>query len=97
MYSSGKAPHACLVNVLVCAFPLRASYCSVRIEKVGDKQLVVHYEKDGEKMSMEAGLVLFGTGRKPNTDRLNLKARLSPHVQQSFHICCMRACNEASQ
>ena len=46
-----------------------------RIEKVGDKQLVVHYEKDGEKMTMDAGLVLFGTGRKPNTDRLNLDVR----------------------
>ena len=49
----------------------------VRIEKVGENQLVVHYEKDGEKLSMDAGLVLFGTGRKPNTDRLNLEARSS--------------------
>ena len=76
---------------------VRASQVSVRIEKVGDKQLMVHYEKDGEKMSMEAGLVLFGTGRKPNTDRLNLEARFTPFAVEStqfvldvaiLSLCC---------
>ena len=58
------------VTWLTSACPLAA-----RIEKVGDKQYIVHYEKDGEKLTMECGLVLFGTGRKPNTDRLNLDVR----------------------
>ena len=44
-----------------------------RIEKKGDKQFVVHYKTGGEERSLECGMVLFGTGRKPNTDRLNLQ------------------------
>ena len=55
--------------------PQAARQWLARIKKVGEKQFVVHYEKDGEKLTMECGMVLFGTGRKPNTDRLNLDVR----------------------
>lgn len=47
-----------------------------RIEKVGEKKFIVHFKtKGGAEQSVECGMVLFGTGRKPNTDRLNLGVR----------------------
>lgn len=47
-----------------------------RIEKNEDGTLTVHYKgKDGEEKSLVAGLVMFGTGRKPNTNRLNIEVR----------------------
>jgi len=46
-----------------------------KIEKNSDGTLTVHYEeKNGKKGSIDAGLVMFGTGRKPNTDKLNVEA-----------------------
>ena len=53
-----------------------------RVEKVGEKQFIVHFKtgKDAEQ-SIECGMVLFGTGRKPNTDSLNLGVR-------ALHIGC---------
>lgn len=55
---------------------------AVRIEKVGEKKFIVHFKtSDGAEQSVECGMVLFGTGRKPNTDRLNLGVRASPKVQ----------------
>ena len=54
---------------------------AARIEKVGEKQFVVHFKTgDGAEQSIECGMVLFGTGRKPNTDRLNLGVRASHRV-----------------
>ena len=44
-----------------------------RIEKKGEKQFVVHFKNSEGEHSMECNMVLFGTGRKPNTDRLNLQ------------------------
>lgn len=46
-----------------------------RIEKKGEKQFVVHFKTGDAEHSLECGMVLFGTGRKPNTDRLNLQVR----------------------
>ncbi len=64
-----------------------ARHWLARIEKVGDKQFVVHYEKDGEKLTMECGMVLFGTGRKPNTDRLNLDVRITCAAAVATLVC----------
>jgi glutathione reductase (NADPH) len=45
-----------------------------KIEKNEDGTLTVHYkEKDGSSHSLVAGLVMFGTGRKPNTNRLGME------------------------
>jgi len=60
---------------------------------VGDKQFVVHYEKDGEKLTMQCGMVLFGTGRKPNTDRLNLDVRVA---HAAFVSRALRAATQKS-
>jgi len=39
----------------------------------------VHYMgKDGVEKSLVAGIVMFGTGRKPNTNRLGVDVRPSP-------------------
>ena len=43
------------------------------IENAGD-EAVVHYKKDGTALSVGADAVLIATGRKPNTDGLNLEA-----------------------
>ena len=43
------------------------------IENAGD-EAVVHYKKDGTALSASADAVLIATGRKPNTDGLNLEA-----------------------
>lgn len=43
------------------------------IENAGD-EAVVHYKKDGTALSAGADAVLIATGRKPNTDGLNLEA-----------------------
>lgn len=46
-----------------------------KIEKNDDDTLTVHYEQlDGKKGSIIAGIVMFGTGRRPNTDKLNCEA-----------------------
>lgn len=42
------------------------------IENAGD-EAVVHYKKDGTALSASADAVLIATGRKPNTDGLNLE------------------------
>ncbi|MDG5704525.1 hypothetical protein N0Z46_19495, partial [Acinetobacter baumannii] len=45
-----------------------------RIEKNEDGTLTVHYKgKDGQEQSLIAGFVMFGTGRKPNTNRLAIE------------------------
>lgn len=36
---------------------------------------MVHFNNSEGEHSIECGMVLFGTGRKPNTDRLNLQVR----------------------
>jgi pyruvate/2-oxoglutarate dehydrogenase complex dihydrolipoamide dehydrogenase (E3) component len=47
-----------------------------RIEKNEDGTLTVHYKgKDGQEHSLVAGIVMFGTGRKPNTNRLGIEVR----------------------
>ena len=52
-----------------------------RIEKVGEKNFIVHFKTGtGAEQSVECGMVLFGTGRKPNTDRLNLGVRVPTRV-----------------
>ncbi|ALU13578.1 dihydrolipoyl dehydrogenase LpdA [Eubacterium limosum] len=43
------------------------------IENAGD-EAVVHYKKDGTALSAGADAVLIATGRKPNTDGINLEA-----------------------
>lgn len=43
------------------------------IENAGD-EAVVHYKKDGTALSASADAVLIATGRKPNTDGINLEA-----------------------
>ena len=43
------------------------------IENAGN-EAVVHYKKDGTAMTAGADAVLIATGRKPNTDSLNLEA-----------------------
>ena len=43
------------------------------IENAGD-EAVVHYKKDGTALSASADAVSIATGRKPNTDGLNLEA-----------------------
>jgi glutathione reductase (NADPH) len=45
-----------------------------KIEKNEDGTLTVHYKgKDGQEHSLVAGIVMFGTGRKPNTNRLGIE------------------------
>ena len=49
-----------------------------RIEKNEDGTLTVHYKgKDGQEHSLVAGIVMFGTGRKPNTNRLGIEVSLA--------------------
>ncbi|KAK9829865.1 hypothetical protein WJX72_008342 [[Myrmecia] bisecta] len=45
-----------------------------KIEKNADSSYTVHYEQGGKEGSMQAGLVMFGTGRAPNTKGLGLEA-----------------------
>lgn len=50
-----------------------------RIEKNDDGTLTVHYEeKSGKKGTIQAGVVMFGTGRKPNTGKLNVEVHPWP-------------------
>lgn len=44
-----------------------------KIEKAGQSSLL-HYEKNGEKVVLEADAILIATGRRPNTDGLNATA-----------------------
>lgn len=54
-------------------------FLSCRIQKNEDGTLTVHYMgKDGVEKSLVAGIVMFGTGRKPNTNRLGVDVRPSP-------------------
>jgi len=58
-----------------------------RIEKGEDGQYTVHYEEEGGKAgSCRAGVVMFGTGRHPNTHDIGLEARpvATPHKGVSF-------------
>ena len=57
-----------------------------RIEKDDDGTLTVHYEeKSGKKGTIQAGIVMFGTGRKPNTGKLNIEVRLRPGVPPLYN------------
>ena len=48
-----------------------------RIEKNSDGTLTVHYKtKDGGEHSLVAGLVMFGTGRKPHTKNMGIEVLL---------------------
>ena len=44
-----------------------------RIEKGEDGLYTVHYEKGGKAGSCRAGVVMFGTGRNPNTREIGLE------------------------
>lgn len=49
-----------------------------RIEKNEDGTLTVYYKgKDGQEHSVVAGIVMFGTGRKPNTDKVGVDVSCS--------------------
>ena len=49
-----------------------------RIEKEADGSYKVFYKnKDGES-SVKAGIVMFGTGRSPNTKNIGLEVRSHP-------------------
>lgn len=53
----------------------------------------MHYEeKNGKKGSIDAGLVMFGTGRKPNTDKLNVEVHrglsCSPKGSEAYTAKC---------
>jgi hypothetical protein len=71
--SCALLPHVC---VCCCCDIAHAAMC--RIEKNEDGTLTVHYKgKDGQEHSLVAGIVMFGTGRKPNTNRLGIEVSLS--------------------
>lgn len=44
-----------------------------RIEKGEDGLYTVHYDKDGKEGSCRVGVVMFGTGRNPNTREIGLE------------------------
>eukprot|EP00884_Botryococcus_braunii_P000495 jgi/Botrbrau1/10446/Bobra.0133s0053.1 len=44
-----------------------------KIEKLPEGGYLVHYQANGVSSSMKAGLVMFGTGRDPNTKNLGLE------------------------
>ena len=48
-----------------------------RIEKGEDGLYTVNYEQDGKPGSCRAGVVMFGTGRNPNTREIGLE--VCPH------------------
>ena len=55
--------------------PLRQCNDASRIEKEADGTFKVYYKnKDGES-SVKAGIVMFGTGRSPNTKNIGLEVR----------------------
>lgn len=46
-----------------------------RIEKNEDGSFTVHYKSGEEESSIKTGLVMFGTGRKPNTRGIGLEVQ----------------------
>ena len=44
-----------------------------RVEKGEDGLYTVHYEQGGKAGSCRAGVVMFGTGRDPNTREIGLE------------------------
>lgn len=47
--------------------------CIGRIEKNADGTFTVSYKSGDKEDSVQAGLVMFGTGRKPNTRGIGLE------------------------
>ena len=62
----------------VCCGCGTSSAAMCRIEKNEDGTLTVHYKgKDGQEHSLVTGIVMFGTGRKPNTNKLGIEVLCS--------------------
>ena len=63
----------------------------------------MHLKEGGKEASLEAGLVLFGTGRAPNTKFLNLQVvcgglfTLSTKVQEIAKETLRNACSRRRQ
>ena len=58
--------------------------CTNRIEKEADGSYRVFYKnKDGES-SVKAGIVMFGTGRTPNTKNIGLEVKTSSTLSEVF-------------
>ena len=66
----------CRAHVATCmagrGVAMHAGAAPTRVEKNGDGSLQVHYLENGAPASLKAGLVMFGTGRAPNTAGLGL-------------------------
>ena len=63
---------------------------SHRIEKEEDGTFTVSYKDKIGQSSIKAGVVMFGTGRKPNTHNIGLEVRLA-----GAGICRAHACRHA--
>lgn len=66
----------CRAHVATClagrGIAMHAGAAPTRIEKNADGSFQVHYLEAGAPASLKAGLVMFGTGRAPNTAGLGL-------------------------
>ena len=59
----------------------------LRLEKKEDGSIDFFYKgPDGQVKSMNAGLVLFGTGRKPIVWDMGLEVRISHTCNQAFYL-----------
>ena len=62
-----------------------------RIEKEDDGTFTVFYKNKSGESSVKAGIVMFGTGRKPNTHNIGLEVSAA-----CASICQAHACWHAS-
>lgn len=56
-----------------------------RIEKNEEGSFTVHLDHKGETKTIRAGLVMFGTGRKPNSRDIGLEVRIPLLPLRSFY------------
>lgn len=61
------------MNVLL-GLTLSLFHC--RITKDEDGQYTVHYKSEDKESTVRVGLVMFGTGRKPNTRNIGLEVSI---------------------
>ena len=59
--------------------------CLSRITKDDDGLYTVHYEEGSKAGSCRAGVVMFGTGRNPNTHDIGLEVRGCASVYPTLH------------
>ena len=75
----------------------RRHCCCYRLEKKDDGTIDFYYRgTDGEVKSMNCGLVLFGTGRKPIVHNMGLEVSTMLIVAlASSSLLCMQTCTPA--